>query len=64
MDFDGSKRLCGICKNWQGPREFVQGLARAKPSTRGQCVILKAMKPPHGGCNQWEKWDGKNQEQT
>lgn len=62
MDLDGSKRLCGICKNWQGRREFVNGLARVKPSARGQCLILKTLKPPHGGCNQWEKWDGRSEE--
>ena len=59
MDLDGSKRMCGICKRWQGQREFVQGVARVKPSTRGQCILLKVIKPPHGGCNDWEKWDGK-----
>lgn len=60
MDLDGSKRVCGICKNWQGRREFIQGVARVKPSARGQCVLLKVIKPPHGGCNDWEKWDGKD----
>ncbi len=62
MDLDGSKRLCGICKNWLGRREFVAGLVHAKSSTRGRCTILEIVKPPHGGCNQWEKWDGSEAE--
>ncbi len=62
MDLDGSKRLCGICRKWHGRREFIQNMVRVKPSTRGQCELLLTMKPPHGGCNQWEKWDGKDPE--
>jgi hypothetical protein len=62
MDLDGSKHQCGICKNWEGRREFVGGMSRVKSSARGQCVLLKTIKPPHGGCNQWEKWDGKDLE--
>lgn len=59
MDLDGSKRLCGICKNWQGRREYEGGLARVKPSARGNCTLLNQIKPPHGGCNDWEKWEGR-----
>lgn len=62
MDLDGSKRFCGVCKNWRGRREYEQGLARVKPSARGNCVLLNVIKPPHGGCNDWEKWDGEQLE--
>ena len=62
MDFDGSKRLCGVCKNWEGRRESVDGVARVKPSARGLCKLLNKIKPSHGGCNQWEKWDGEGTE--
>jgi hypothetical protein len=58
MDLDGSKRLCGICVNWTGKREFIDGIARVKASTKGQCLILKKIKPAQGGCDQWQKWDG------
>jgi hypothetical protein len=62
MDLDGSKHQCGICKDWGGQREFVENIARVKPSARGLCALLKTIKPPHGGCKQWEKWDGKNKD--
>jgi hypothetical protein len=58
MDLDGSKTVCGICKNWGGKREFIDGKARVKSSSKGMCAILKKLKPPHGGCDQWQKWDG------
>lgn len=57
MDLDGSKRVCGVCVNWRGKREFIDGLARVKSSSKGQCLILKKIKPPHGGCDQWQQWD-------
>jgi hypothetical protein len=59
MDLDGTKQVCGICKNWEGKREFTDGLAKVKPSARGPCTVLKKIKPPHGGCDQWQKWLGK-----
>jgi hypothetical protein len=62
MDLDGSKRVCGICRNWEGPREFIDSLVRVKPSSRGQCVLLKKIKPAQGGCNQWQKWNGEDKE--
>jgi hypothetical protein len=58
MDLDGSKQVCGICKNWKGKREWVDNKARVKPSAKGLCQRLKKVKPPHGGCDQWEKWEG------
>lgn len=62
MDLDGSKRLCGICTKWQGRREYVRGMAKVKPSARGNCALLNTIKPPHGGCNDWEKWEGEELE--
>ncbi|HIJ56846.1 MAG TPA: hypothetical protein HPQ03_12075 [Deltaproteobacteria bacterium] len=58
MDLDGSKQVCGICKDWKGKRESVNGKVRVKASAGGQCERFKKVKPPHGGCNQWEKWEG------
>jgi hypothetical protein len=58
MDLDGSKQVCGICKNWMGKREWVDSKARVKPSVKGLCQRLKKVKPPHGGYDQWEKWEG------
>ena len=58
MDLDGSKQMCGICKDWQGKRQWLDGVARVKPSARGQCRRLGKIKPPHGGCDHWEKWEG------
>jgi hypothetical protein len=58
MDLDGSKRVCGICVNWKGKREFIEGVVRVKSSARGQCAILKKVKAPQGGCDQWQKWEG------
>jgi hypothetical protein len=57
MDIDDSKQVCGICNNWGGKRECVNGLVKVKPSIKGQCAILNKPKPPHGGCGKWEKWD-------
>jgi hypothetical protein len=59
MDLDGSKHVCGICVNWTGKREYVDGKAQVKSSsTKGQCLLLKKMKPALGGCGEWQKWDG------
>jgi hypothetical protein len=58
MNLDGSKKMCGICNHWGGKRECVNGLVQVKSSARGQCAILNKPKPPHGGCGEWEKWDG------
>jgi hypothetical protein len=58
MDLDGNKRVCGICLNWQGKREGIDGGVRVKSSAKGQCAILNKIKPVHGGCDQWKKWDG------
>lgn len=63
MDLDGSKQVCGICMDWQGKREWQDGKAHVKSSARGQCRRLKKMKPPHGGCDQWQKWEGHHGEQ-
>ena len=60
MELDGSKQVCGICKDWKGKREWVVGKVRVAPSARGKCHRLEKEKPPHGGCNQWEKWEGKD----
>jgi hypothetical protein len=60
MDIDGSRQVCGICINWRGKREYINGIARVKPSARGQCMLLKKPKPPHGGCDQWQKWQGED----
>lgn len=57
MDLDGSKQVCGTCKDWIGKREWVDEKVRVKPSAKGQCERLKKGKPPHGGCDQWEKWE-------
>lgn len=62
MDLDGSKQVCGICKDWKGMREWANGKAKVKPSARGQCKRLKKAKPPHGGCDWWEKWEGEEDE--
>jgi hypothetical protein len=58
MDLDGSKQVCGICRNWKGKREWVDGKARVKSSARGQCTRLNKVKPPHGGCDEWQQWNG------
>jgi hypothetical protein len=58
MDLDGSKEVCGICKDWRGQREWIDGKACVKPSARGMCDRLKKIKPPHGGCDYWKKWKG------
>lgn len=59
MNLDGSKQVCGICMNWQGRRQFADGRVLVKPSARGQCALLNKLKPPHGGCDHWQKWDGR-----
>lgn len=58
MELDGSKHMCGICVNWNGKREFSEGVAHVKSSAKGQCALLKRLKPSHGGCDQWEQWNG------
>lgn len=63
MDLDGSKQVCGICQNWRGQREYHNGIVHVKPSAKGQCVQLNKKKPPHGGCDQWQKWHGKDEPQ-
>ena len=63
MELDGSKQVCGICSNWRGKRELVKNTVIVKPSSKGQCVLLNKVKPPHGGCDQWQRWNGeKNSE--
>ncbi len=57
MDLDGSREVCGNCRNWEGQREFIDGLARVKSSARGPCLLLKKVKQPQGGCDQWQKWN-------
>lgn len=61
MDLDGSKQVCGICGNWRGQREYRDGIVRVKPSAKGQCEQLKKIKPPHGGCDGWQKWNGEKE---
>lgn len=62
MDLDGSKQVCGICKDWDGQRDWVEGNAKVRPSARGRCKRLQKIKPPHGGCDHWEKWKGTENE--
>ncbi len=58
MELDGSKQVCGICKDWKGKREWVDSKVRVSPSAKGRCQRLQKDKPSHGGCSEWEKWDG------
>lgn len=58
MELDGTKHVCGICENWDGKREFNDGVAHLKSSAKGQCALLKKMKACYGGCDQWVQWDG------
>jgi len=58
MELDGSKRMCAICANWNGKREFSDGVTHVKASAKGRCMLLKKVKPSQGGCDQWERWDG------
>ena len=56
MDLDESKEVCGTCSDWKGKREWVEGKSfRVSPSARGLCERLKKIKPPHGGCDDWQK---------
>lgn len=57
MDLDGNKQVCGTCKDWTGKRQWDDGKVQVKPSAKGQCERLRKAKPPHGGCDQWEKWE-------
>lgn len=63
MDIDDGKKVCGICVNWKGKREWIDGKVRTKPSTRGKCERLQKIKPPHGGCDLWEQWEGNSESQ-
>jgi hypothetical protein len=55
MDIKKNKRMCGNCKDWQGPREKDEnGCTKVRPSARGKCEQLNMAKPPHGGCAQWQ----------
>ncbi len=58
MELDGSKRICGFCKEWLGQREWVDGKVKVKASAWGICKRLGKRKPVHGGCDFHEKWDG------
>jgi hypothetical protein len=60
MELDENKEVCGTCLDWKGKREWVWGskITRVSPSARGLCERLKKIKPPHGGCEYWEKWEG------
>lgn len=56
MDIDKDKAVCGTCKDWKGKRECVAGgKIRVGASTRGKCERLDKIKPPHGGCDYWQK---------
>jgi hypothetical protein len=58
MDIDEGKQFCGSCKDWKGRRDWVGGKVVVKSSARGMCQRLKKIKPPHGGCDYWQKWEG------
>jgi hypothetical protein len=58
MELDASKQVCGFCKEWKGPREWVDGKVRVKSSARARCQSIGQIKPPHGGCNFWSQWQG------
>lgn len=58
MELDGTKQVCGICADWKGKRDWKDGKSNVRPSARGECGRLKKIKPPHGGCDQWKKWEG------
>lgn len=61
MDLDGSKQVCGICVNWNGKRDFSDGIVRVKSSAKGQCALLNKLKFSQGGCDHWEQWKGSDQ---
>jgi hypothetical protein len=58
MDLDGSKQVCGCCKDWKGKREWENCMAKVKASAKGECQRVGKMKPVHGGCGYWKKWEG------
>lgn len=60
MELDGSKGVCGICKDWKGKREWIDGKVTVKASARGTCLRLKKLKPVHGGCDHFKKWEGED----
>ncbi len=57
MDLEPTQQVCGLCREWAGPREWVDGKVRVKASARGKCQSLGTAKPPHGGCNFWARWE-------
>lgn len=62
MDLDGHKQVCGICKDWKGKRQWANEIAKVKSSAKGLCERLGKTKPPHGGCDQFKKWEGEQSE--
>jgi len=57
MDLDADRQVCGLCKEWKGPREWVDGKVRVKSAARATCQSLGTIKPPHGGCSFWSPWE-------
>ena len=63
MELDDDKEVCATCEDWKAKRELKDGKVTTKPSARGICARLKKVKPPHGGCDYWKKWEGSTDEE-